>query len=476
MSETRSTRVLWTLDTLSAVALVGVLALAAGGARGQSPAKEPSGPAPGGASRPAEGDEDATELIVHLKDGRRFVGPVVRQNATEVVINIAGIAQPFATEDIERLETLAPLMQRYQELKEAVGNNPDQIVGLAEWLQQRGKYELALTEVLHALSIDKVNGPALKLRALLEQQIILKARRVQKDPSRPEEHPAPPRPSPGRPADFPMLSKEDVELIKVYETRPEENPRVLISAQTTRKMLEKYADNPLVPLTREGREAILRQSPLEILGLMYKLQARDFYGQVEVLDQPRSFVVFRDHVCGTWLVNSCSTTLCHGGMEAGRFVLQSRRPNQERTVYTNFYILSKFRLADGAALIDWEEPEKSPLLQLGLPRDKSRRPHPEVPRGLASRDTFKPVFRTTDDAQFKQAVEWIKSLYRPRPEYPIVYAPLMPLSPPPKPKPGETPPVPPAPAKPEEGRNGSKGPTDSPGGSAPEPKQEPQPR
>lgn len=418
-------------------------------------------------------EDERTELVVHLKDGRRFTGPVVRESGDEVVIAIAGIPQSFPTADIDRLEMLKPVMERYRELHEAVGNDPDQIVNLAEWLRQRGKYELALTEIQHALVLDKTHGPSLKLKKLLEEQIILKHKSIRRDPEKAE--PASPvRTNPIRAADFPLLTPADVQLIKIFETNLDEKPRVLIDRQTVAKMLEKYSDHPLVPITREGREALLRQSPLETLDLMFKLQARDFYPQVEVLDQPKAFVTLRDQISRTWLINSCSTTLCHGGADAGRLALYNHNPNSERTVYTNFYILSKFRLASGTPLINWDEPEKSPLVQIGLPRGKSRYPHPKVPHRISGNDIFKPAFQTTDDPQFKQAVEWLKSMYRPRPEYPIVYNPIRPFEAPASPpgiggeaplnpKPGVT--TPPKSTT-----------TDSPAAPAPEPKPEPKPR
>lgn len=448
----------WGVGGLRGLAAVVVLAGAAG-AWGQPivPAPEATKPVAPGAGGSSADEDERTELVVYLKDGRRYTGPVVRQNAEEVVISIAGIPKPFATEEIDRLEVLQPLMERYAKLRDAVGSDPDQIVNLAEWLQQRGKYELALTEVLRALAVDKNNGPAIKLKALLEQQIILKSKRVPR-----EQEPATPaaaKPAPDKGPLFPVLSKTDIELMKVYETNLDEKPRVIIGRPTITKMLQKYAGHPLVPVTREGRETVLRQPPLEVLDLMFKLQAREFYSDVEVLDQPRAFPVFREQICRKWLVNSCSTTLCHGGMEAGRLVLRNHSPNSDQTVYTNFYILSKFKLSDGTGLVNWEEPEKSPLVQMGLPRDKSRRPHPEVAHGVSGRDMFKPVFQSTEDVQYKEVVAWMKSLYRPRPEYPISYIPIRPFEPPPKPQPVESKPA-----------------TDNPGSGTPAPKSEPKPR
>jgi hypothetical protein len=366
-----------------------------------------------------------------LKDGRVFSGPLVRQNDYETVLSIAGIPMTFMADEIERTEILPPIMERYRALRDAVGADPEQIVRLAEWLQSREKYELALTEVDRALSIDKTNAGAIRLRPILTQQILLKFARVKKAPE--PVIPAAPTPPAAQRANVPLLSQAEVDLIKVYETKFEEHPGIVIPRATIQKMLEKYSSHPLVPITKEGRDAILRQTPAEQLDLMFKLQAREFYQDVQIINQPKSFNEFRTDISHNWLINSCATNACHGGTEAGRLILYNGSPNQARSLYTNFLILSRYRLNDGTPLLDFEDPDRSPLLQYGLARDKSRRPHPIAPRGL-QKDAWKAVFRSTDDVQFKAAVDWIKSLYRPRPVYPIIYTPLKPFEPPPPPK------------------------------------------
>ncbi len=122
-------------------------------------------------------------------------------------------------------------------------------------------------------------------------------------------------------------------------------------------------------------------------------------------------------------MNACSTTRCHGGADAGRLQLRTHRARTDETVYTNFLILDRFKLKDGTPLINHEQPESSPLLHLGLPRNDSLFPHPEAPIGDAGRDGWRMVFRKPSDRQFEQAVHWIKALYQPRPEYPVVYPP-----------------------------------------------------
>lgn len=400
----------------------------------------------------AEDPDDLAEMLVHLKDGRRISGVVSKQNAEEIVLVIAGIPTRFPTADVERFEVLPSLFERYRQLREAVGDDADQIVKLAEWLQTREKYEWAYAEVQRALKADPSHPQALKLRTLLEQQIQLKAKRQAKPKPEEDDGPEVPKPGPLPRIDFPLLSQEQVDLMKVYEIDLATNPRLLIPRETIAKVLEAYSAHPLVPITREGREAIFRKGPADVLDLMFRLQAREFYKDVQVLDPPKPMQLFRDQVARTWLLNSCATTQCHGGMEAGRLILFNRRANAERSLYTNFLILSRFRTADGTPLLDFESPERSLLLQLGLPKGRSRLPHPPVFRGVGSRDAFKPVFQTDEDRAFKSGVEWIKSLYKPRPEYPIVYESLRPLVVAPRgkaPQPDFAPPPPqPAPAAP----------------------------
>ena len=387
-------------------------------------AQTPPG-AEAGATVPAGADEapqESREVVVYLKDGQRLTGILESATSDEIRVRIAGILTPLSSDLIEKYDILPPITQRYLDLRAAVGNDPQQILQLARWLRERERYELALTEVQRVLAID-ANFPSAKgLKIELEQQILLKQRARSGAPEHAHAEPAPARPV-RRPVEFPVLTEDQINLIKVYETDLSDRPRLVIQRDTITRLLEQNAGHPLVPITREGREAWYRKDPTEILDLMFRLQARNLYGQVKVVDAPRSFNIFRDDVQRNWLLNKCATNACHGGEEAGRFMLTNKRPNSEQSVYTNFLILSKFRLAGGESLINAEEPIKSPLLQLGLPREDSRYPHPAVTNSPIAngRDIWRPAFKSLDDRSIQEAVEWIRMLYRPRPDYPISY-------------------------------------------------------
>lgn len=383
-----------------------------------------SQPGPPETPPPAAGDAQPApaEVTVALRDGRELTGQLISQNARTIVIRINGIDTPFPSDNVEDIRVLPSPREQYRDLRDAIDDkDTQQLLTLTKWLQTRRLYEEALLELAHILELEPHNPEALAMRRLIESQILLDVKAGTSAPS----GPATPRPlRPPEPV-FPVLSDDQINLIKVFELDLSDPPRMIVSRDTVNQLVERYAGNPLIPPTREGREALAREKPEKILDLMFRVRARDLYGQVKVIDHPTPMRRFREDVHRAWLLNGCATVSCHGGQEAGRLWLAHRRPSSDSTVYTNFLILDRFRLADGRALIDYNDPANSPLLQMGLPRADSLVPHPRVNTANRARD-WRHVFGSTDDRKFLDAVAWINSLYRPRPEYPIAYDPPVP--------------------------------------------------
>jgi len=292
----------------------------------------------------------------------------------------------------------------------------------------------------YVLAVDPQYPGAESLRVLLDQQIELlrKSGRPagepgnRTEPDEPEAMIGDGRGRPQPPGVFPLLNEHQVNLMRVYEIDLSDPGRVLIPRHVVEELLDRYRGEPGVPLSREDRNALFAAPPADILALMFSLQARELYGRVQVLEHPKAIQDFTDNVHRTWLQNSCASNRCHGGAEAGRFRLATRRPNAPETVYTNLLILDRYRIRtenapNGVPLIDYERPERSPLLQMGLPEDVSLFAHPPLTGKAARR--FRPIFRSMDDRRFRQATEWIRGMHQPRPDYPIDYTPPAPASP-----------------------------------------------
>jgi hypothetical protein len=367
------------------------------------------------------------EARVLLRTGREFVGLLIREEERKVTLSTRGEHITLDLADAIEFERLGPVLETYRALRAAT---PDQDtparVYLVNWLRDRGAYLAAMDEAQSILDLEPFNHEVNQIHTWLTEQVRLRLRATARDAA----------PTPGQdegPArrrihQFPVLTPEEINLIRVYEVDFANPPRLLISRSVVEQFIDLYSDHELMPRTAEGRQALLRRDPLTVLDLMFRVQARPLYGEVRVQEDPAALRLFREQVHRTWLVgsnSSCASSACHGGQEAGMLYLNNARINQDATVYTNFFIMERFRLKDGTPLINYEEPAESPLLQMALPRERSRHPHPEVGR-TEGRRGWRPYFRDEDDLRFKRAVEWIRAMYKPRPNYPIDYVPPVP--------------------------------------------------
>lgn len=402
------------------------------------PFEEADAPRPG--AKPAQPGDD---VVIVLTDGQRLEGRYVSRDERGVVIHISGVDLTVESSRIERVFTLDPPLERYRRMRSMIKDEDvERLVSLADWLRRRKLYSESLIEIEQALSVEPQNGDALRLKQIVSALAELQERAITEDDSESEIGEPRRRPSPRvatrpKPAEFPLLTSDQINLLKVYEIDLRNPPRMTVPREVVQRLLADYSDNPLIPETREGRDAFFRKPASEILDVMFRVRARELYGLVIVHDQPSNMKVFRDQVHAAWLVTSCASTACHGGSDSGRLKLFNYRPTAEESVYTNFLILDRFMTREGVPMIDYVEPQRSALLQMALPRNDARTPHPPV-------EGWRPVFRTRDNRRFLQAIEWIRSMYRPRPEYPIEYPPRSadappdaPLPPPPDEEPVE---------------------------------------
>ena len=362
-----------------------------------------------------------TDIIVYMRGGQRIRAVFVAWERDTLVMMVGPVETRMPRDRVERVVVQRPAIERYHEMR-AVINDADveRLLALVEWSRVNRLYDEAQRDLAHLASMEPNNPEVIRLRRLIENERRLREREGAtegRDTSTPTEEVT--RADSLRPGLFPLLTEEQVNLLKVWELDLDNPPRLLVDRKTVDALLDRYGDDPSIPTTRDGREAFHRKPPVEIVAEMFRLRARELYGEVRVLGMPASLDLFRDHVNGTWLVNNCSTTRCHGGLDAGQFMLYNRQQRGEQAALTNYLILERSALMDGRPLLDYENPERSPLLHLGLPRLDSAFPHPDV-KG------WRPVFRSTDARGFRQAVEWLRSMHEPRAAAPIEYEPPTP--------------------------------------------------
>jgi hypothetical protein len=409
--------------------------------REQTPPPLPGEDALIAAEAEADVSQGQTELI--LTDRRRIVGRTVATTAESVTIAIAGVPTTFPMADVELIRKLPPLEEQYERLRAATRDNDvDGLLRLAEWLRSRGRYTLALREIASALAADPTNRAAAEQRTLVEQQQRLahlsrwREQQREAERARRASSPAPASDEPAEPAEdapaprriFPLLTSDQINIIRVFETDLADPPKMRIPREVVNDFLDAYAGQAVegrgtVPVSPDGRDLFARQRPVEVLRWFFDLRAREFYPRVEVQENPRALRLFRDTVHRTWLINSCATSKCHGGEEAGRLFLYNRNPTRDESATTNLVILDSYRTNEGLPLVDYREPERSLLLQYGLPRNQAVTPHPPV-EGVTRR--WQPAFEGPQDRRFRDAVNWILSMYPNRTGYPIEYTPPVP--------------------------------------------------
>lgn len=354
---------------------------------------------------------------VFMTDGQRIDGVLIEEGDEAIVLRIGSLDTTLPREHIDRIVLERPAIERYRAMRSLINDDDtDRLLILIDWMRAEGLLDEARKEVLAVLEREPQNGDALRLRQLIDEQIELRSRAIEGGGVRPVIPPHEPARDIWRPVagQFPLLTPDQVNLMKVYEVDLDAPPRLLIERETINELIQNHRGRAGIPLREAEDQAFRRLPPEEILRAMFEVRARDLYPEVRVLDLPDSIRLFRDHVNSTWLVNRCGTTACHGGLEAGDFMLYNRTPTSEQAAATNLLILERYRTPSGAPLIDYIRPEQSLLLQLALRPQLSAYPHPEV-RG------YKPVFLSTRSRRYAQAIEWIRTMHQPRPEYPIEY-------------------------------------------------------
>ena len=362
--------------------------------------------------------QDLDEVVIELEGGRRVVGLLVEQTPQQVVLRISGGQQTFPKEKVTHITFLAPVLERYRDMRRQIADDDfASLVQLVLWLEQRERYSLAIAEIDQALSLEPLDRRALEIRTRLgaKRDLALKNSRtapVDDEPlvSADEQTAWPP---------MPRLTREQINLIRVFEIDLKNPPKFSITHDTIDKLIAQFKDDIRFPASEHEQKRLYTAEPVNLLKMIFELRARALYDEVEVEEDPASMALFREAVHRPLIINSCATAGCHAEPGAGRLRLIRDKRFSDETVYTNFLIVDRFRLDDGTPLINYEEPAKSPFLQMAIDRDLSSLPHPVVPGPSGRGDRWKPVLRTPKDRRFEDTVAWIASMYRPRPDYPI---------------------------------------------------------
>ena len=361
---------------------------------------------------------------VVMRNGQTREGVVIEDTFEHVLLEVDGIRAKLLREAVEYVVLEPTFQERYQQFKAALTPNMhQQHFSLCRWLLELREYELAKKELTELIR-NKPTPQAQRLLTIVNAQLALvkpsdrsTADQQTDDPTLPAGA-TDPKTGPVLEQDLlpkEIITRQDVNTIRVFEIDFHNPPHVTVSADTIRSLIESYGSSKLIP-TGGARTAMFRAEPLKIVNLMFQLRARELYPEIVVGTEPHSLNLFRRRVHDSWLTKNCATSRCHGGVHAGRFFLHGRGHKSDRVRYTNLLILERLDLDPQWPLINYDEPTMSLIVQHGLPRTLARKPHPDVPG-------WKPVFNRNNQRMLEDTVEWIEAMLQPRPEYPVNYDP-----------------------------------------------------
>lgn len=310
-------------------------------------------------------------------------------------------------------------------------------IALAQWANDNDRADLAVAVLTEARKIDPFNKDAARLLDAAQQQLDMDqaaahARATTGSTTAPSTGAATTAPTtqavteaalPRRP-----LTPDEINLIRQKEMQPDDpKVRIRFDNGVVKKYLAGGDHDPKAfnSLTPEAQA-------IEILSQGDPKFARD----VRVLTDPTPLLEFRQKL-NPIIANGCGSTACHGGTKAGDFALYSG--DSTAAVYTNFFILFKYSTTIGGVkylALDREVPERSLVLQFGLPHADAQPPHPKVPN-------LKVRFKSSNDPGYQEIYNWMtKSLSVMQPDYGIKVGVRLEA---PVPRPAATAPVAPAP-------------------------------
>jgi hypothetical protein len=348
----------------------------------------------------------AKQGVVHTIDGRALQGDIdedqpdglsvaiTARGATIVVerSNIDSIDYVDSSEDAfdNRLDKLAPADFKGR-------------LDLANFELEHDQFEFARRAALSVQKVDPQNQDAALLLQMIQSQQILLAKQAA-NPGNSAHSPAPKPTSHQAPA-IRVLTSDDINRLRQYELRSDDTVGVEFLHDVRRHYLTLPGADP---------DEFNAATPVGQAMSILRTADPDLAHNVRITNDPRAFSTFHLRIAPR-LIAGCAASGCHSSEGYGGLYLYN--DVKQAAWYTDFYILQSYSkkievsdlMGEGKAvrpMIDRIHPESSLLLQLGLPRNLSDFPHPDV------RD-WKPIFRNKSDPFYIETVDWIGNELKP---------------------------------------------------------------
>lgn len=367
--------------------------------------------------------------IVYTRDGSSFHGDVT-EDGQYVTITTHGIATKVNKLNVAKIEYPPSIDEQYAERHQKLA--ADDVKGridLANWASQNQRPDLAVQALQEAQKIDPTNRNVALMEDTAQRQWDLDRRQGKTGtpatapggatpPAEPTSQPAASATSPGgkkKAPEYRLLNDNEVNTIREKEMRADD-PRVVIRLENN--VARRYLASGAHDAAAFRQMSTVAQAQ-EILASGDPALTKD----VRVATDPAPLLEFRQKI-HPLVASSCGSLACHGGgTHGGDFGLFTS--DTTNALYTNFYILQKYtKTIDGVEykMLNRTFPDRSLLLEYGLPAGQADVTHPSVPG-------YRPRFRNRTDPAYTEVVQWLTQSLKPiPPDYGIDVSPKVPAS------------------------------------------------
>jgi hypothetical protein len=363
-------------------------------------------------------------------EGDKLKGDVVEKDGFVTVTPPVGQSTRLDARNVTKITYDDPLDQQYSDQHAKLGaKDVKGRIALGAWASSHDRSDLAVEVLSEARKIDPMDKEAGHALDVAQSQLDLDnkskaAAEKAKATTGPTATPTPPVATTGPAAgvaggpapkvrkmeDRRLLNTDEINIIRQKEM-PADDPKVVIRFEN--QVVKKY-----LATGNKNAAEFAKMTPeaqaLEILTDGTPEMRKD----VKVMTDPTPMIEFKSKVMPV-IALGCGSPACHGGAKGGDFALFPA--NNTAGTYTNFYILQTYTTnvaGTSYAVIDRVTPDRSLVLQYGLPVAVGQPPHPAV-------TGFRPKFKSTDDPAYITMLNYIKALPAIAPDYGIDVSPKL---------------------------------------------------
>ncbi len=166
--------------------------------------------------------------------------------------------------------------------------------------------------------------------------------------------------------------------------------------------------NRLRPAARKGQYMLSKVKEWQRASIDETTFVDEFSDDIVIEDDPALFRDFKNPRVSGVILNSCATARCHGGQNAGEFILFNERIMTDKMHYANYLALNEYE-KNGERLINRDTPNRSLVLIFGQPETTGP--------GSAHPTPVDVVFTNPQNIKYRNLLSWLASLDVTQPDY-----------------------------------------------------------